>query len=158
MSHGIKHLVRCRCVLQQFKRLPEPPQHMFTVFSVINDDDTVNVSYAQCNNCGIVHKITDICTSEIINGKEDLPSMLTIDDYSAGMPQKLVDILMKNSADLASWAAANFIYDNKRWGEFVVLQLESDNGTQQGKYVQILGESLFKVNTFTRSEYAKEKC
>lgn len=128
---------------------------MFTVFSIINDDDTVNVSYAQCNNCGVIHKIVDICKSEIMSGKEDMPTLMTVDDYKASLPEKLVDILSKNNADLASWEAANFIYENKRWGEFVVMTIESDNGTQQGKYVQILGDSLFKVNVFTRNEFVK---
>ena len=155
MPHGTKHLIRCRCVLPQFKRLHEPPPHMFTVFSIINDDDTVNVSYAQCNNCGVIHKIVDICRSEIMSGKEDMPTLMTVDDYKASLPEKLVDILSKNNADLASWEAANFIYENKRWGEFVVMTIESDNGTQQGKYVQILGDSLFKVNVFTRNEFIK---
>jgi hypothetical protein len=64
MDKGVKHLVRCRCILPQFKDKPNPPAHQFAVFSVLDDQDVLKVGFAQCNNCGIVHKVTDICLSE----------------------------------------------------------------------------------------------
>jgi len=50
---------------------------------------------------------------------------------------------------------ASFIYENKKWGEIVVLTADTDSGTRHGKYVQIIGENLFKVNVFSREEYVK---
>jgi hypothetical protein len=155
MPTGQRHLITCRCILQQFKRLSNPPQHQFTVFSVIDDSDCVVPSYAQCNNCGIVHRIIDLCKSEIVPGKESMQSIVTIGDIEASLPEKLALILRSNDADLSSWLAAQFVYENKRWGEFVVLTTDTDGDSKQGKYVRILGEQLFKVESYVRDEVVK---
>lgn len=152
---GMKHMVRCRCVMPQFKRLPEPPVHQFVVFSIV-EDDKVLPKFVQCNNCGIIHKIVDMCKSEIIKTRESMGSLMTLEDVQAGMHKDLSTILQSNGADLPSWEAARFIYDNKRWGEIVVLNTDAEEGTRQGKYLQIIGENLFKVNSFSREEIAKE--
>jgi hypothetical protein len=135
--------------------LPEPPVHQFIVFSVVDESDRTQIKFAQCNNCGVIHKVTDICKSEVILNKEDMGSILTIEDIKSSMPARLVSILELNDADLPTWEAANFIFENKKWGEFVVLSTDFDSGVRQGKYVQILGESMFKVSSFTREEFAK---
>ena len=80
---------------------------------------------------------------------------MKIEDIKLGLPQNLANILETNSADLATWELANFIYENKKWGELVVLTADTDSGTRHGKYVQIIGENLFKVNVFSREEYVK---
>jgi hypothetical protein len=149
---GQKHLVKCRCVLPQYKSIPNPPQHHFTVFSVINDDDEVNVKYAQCNNCGIIHKVADICKSEILSGKEAMSSIIKIEDIRLSLPPNLADILERNGAELPSWEQAQFVLEKKMWGEFVILAQEEEAGVRQGKYVRILSETFFKVESFTREE------
>jgi hypothetical protein len=155
MVTGLKHLVTCRCVLPQFKRRVDPPQHMFTVFSVIEDDGNVKPKFTQCNNCGIIHKVTEINKSEIISGKEDMSSITSVDDIKVSMPQRLAALLEANDVDLPTWELAQFIYDNERWGEFVVLTTDEEDGTREGKYVRILGKDMFKVETFTREEVAR---
>jgi hypothetical protein len=141
--------------MPQFKNMQNPPPHQFVTFSVIDDNDRVQHKFAQCNNCGVIHKITDICKSEILSSKEDMGSILKIDDIKPGMPPNLSKILEINDADLPSWEYANFIFENKLWGNFVVLTSDVEQGTRHGKYVQILGENLFKVNTFSREEIVK---
>lgn len=152
--NGTKHLIRCRCVLPQFKKMADPPVHQFVAFSVINDDDIVVPKFVQCNNCGILHKVVDICKSEIVQ-RESMDSLVTIDDIRTALPENLSKILDMNKVDIATWEAAQFIYENKRWGEFVVLTSDVESGTRQGKYLRILGENMFKVDAFTREEYAK---
>lgn len=154
MLNGVKHLITCRCVLPQFKRRPNPPQHQFVVFSVINDDDTVKMKFVQCNNCGIVHKVTEVNRSEVVS-RESMGSLSTIDDIKVGLPTNLATVLEANSADLPTWENAQFIYENKRWGSFVVLATDEEEGLRQGKYVMILGENLIKVETFAREEIVK---
>ena len=149
---GQKHLVKCRCVLPQFKGRVDPPVHHFVVFSVINENDSVKTKYAQCNNCGAVHKVTDICTSEIIANKESMASIVDVNDIKASLPSNLVNILERNNADLPSWENAAFILENKQWGEIVVLNQEEEAGTRQGKYVQIMSDTFFKIETFGREE------
>lgn len=155
MPTGTKHLIRCRCVMPQFKQLHEPPVHQFIVFSVINDDDTFQVKFAQCNNCGVIHKVVDACKSEIIQSRETMGSLIRIEDIKPSLPANLVSILENNAADLPTWEAAAFIYENKQWGNYTVLNTDSDSGVRQGKYLQILGDNLFKVNTFIREEFVK---
>lgn len=155
MPTGTKHLIRCRCVMPQFKQLHEPPVHQFIVFSVINDDDTFQVKFAQCNNCGVIHKVVDACKSEIIQSRETMGSLIRIEDIKPSLPANLVSILENNAADLPTWEAAAFIYENKQWGNYTVLNTDSDSGIRQGKYLQILGDNLFKVNTFIREEFVK---
>lgn len=157
MSTGIKHLVSCRCVLPQFKTLNDPPRHQFVVFSIVDDSDRTQVKFAQCNNCGVIHKVTDVCKSEILSNREDMGTLMTIDEIKLGLPKNLASILEMNNADLPTWELASFIYENKRWGEVAVLTTDSESGVRSGKYIQILGESLFKVNSFSREEYAKRE-
>lgn len=149
--------MKCRCVLPQFKNRQNPPPHHFMVFSVIKDDENVIVKHAQCNNCGLIHKVVDICTSEIITGKESSASVLNIDEVKMGLPKNLSDILERSNVDLSTWELARFIVENKRWGEVVILSHEEEAGVRHGKYLIVLGENLYKVDNFTREEVASEK-
>jgi hypothetical protein len=155
MPTGQKHLIKCRCVLPQFKQSSSPPNHQFVVFSVINDDGTVKVKHVQCNNCGIVHKVIDICTSQILPGKETMSSIITIDDIRCSLSANIANVLDINYADIATWEAVQFIIENKNWGDFAVLSSEVDSDVKQGKYIRVLGENLFKVDSFSREEFIK---
>lgn len=152
MQQGQKHLVKCRCVLSQFKSMEDPPTHQFIVFSGIGDDGNVVPKFSQCNNCGVIHKVVDICKSEIMKDKEHLSSLLTIDDVRGSIHPNLATILDKNNADLATWEACQYIVENKQWGLPVMLASDTEEGLKVGKYVRILGESLFKVESYTRAE------
>lgn len=147
---GQKHLVKCRCCLPQFKSLENPPAHQFPVFSVI-EGDSFKQSYAQCNNCGVIHKVVDICVSEIQVGKEHMNSLIKLEDLKHSVHPNFSAILENNNADLPTWQALAFIVDNKRWGDFVVLSKDTEGDEIHGKYIRILGESLCKVESFIRS-------
>lgn len=142
----------CRCVLPQFKGLSDPPKHQFLVFSVINDDDKVVSKHVQCNNCGLIHKVVDICKSNIIAGKEAMSSIVQIDEMRSSLPPNLVNILERNNVDITGWEQAQFILENKAWGDFVILAAEEESGSRHGKYVRIMSESFFKVENFSRDE------
>jgi len=141
-------------VLPQYKGIVNPPAHQFIVFSVVDDKDVVKIKYSQCNNCGIIHKVTDICTSEIISGKEAMSSIVKVEDIKISLPPNLSDILDRNNVDIATWEQAQFILENKQWGNFVILAQEEEAGTRQGKYVRIMSETFFKVESFSREEVA----
>lgn len=155
MPTGIKHVVKCRCVMTQFKRATNPPIHQFTVFSIIDDDDNVQQKFAQCNNCGVIHKIVDVCKSEIIQQKEHMNSLMSISDLQTSMPTRLSEILETNKCDIATWEFAQFILENKQWDRFVVLSSDIEDNLRQGKILRILGENLFKIDSFTREEVIK---
>jgi len=149
MASGHKHLVSCRCSLPQFKNMDDPPFHKFIVFSVIDDNENIASSYAQCNNCGVIHRITDICRSEIVN-REDLMTLPSIDDVRLGMNDQLAATLDRYKADLPTWQAVQYIIDNERWGDFVTLTSDELEGERQVKYIQILGRNIFKIKTHTQ--------
>lgn len=155
MKIGQKHLIKCRCVLQQFKRQDEPPSHQFVVFSIIDENGDVVPKLAQCNNCNVIHRVTDLTRSEVVFGKEVAASIVTIDDVRGSLPENLAKILETNQADLPTWEATQFAYENKQWGQFIVMTTEADGVMRQGKYVKILGENMFKVEPFERDEVFK---
>lgn len=152
MDKGTKHLIKCRCILPQFKGKPDASLHQFIVFSVLDDQDVMKVRFAQCNNCGVIHKVTDVCTSEIMPGREHMDSILTIDEMKSSMPDQLTSLLETHSADMATWEQAKWILDNECWGDFVILSSETVDGTKQGKFVRIIGEKLFKIDSFARDD------
>ena len=152
MLPGQKHLVKCRCILSQFKKQDSPPFHQFVVFSGVDDEGNVVQKYSQCNNCGVIHRIVDICTSQIVDGKEHMNSLVTIDDIRCSIHANLASILDKNNCDIPTWEACQYILENKQWGQHVVLTSDLNSELKSGKYVRILGDSLFKVEGFERSE------
>lgn len=155
MLKGIKHLIKCRCVLTQYRGVQDPPRHQFVVFSVYDEStDSVQVKHAQCNNCGLVHKVVDLCKSEFLN-KEDLQTLTSVSDIRDSIPESLRNVLDRNNADLPTWEAVSFAHHNKHWGDIIVITSDYDSGTRYGKYVQLLGENLFKVESFSREEIAK---
>lgn len=130
-------------------------QHQFTVFSVIEDDDTVRQKLAQCPNCGVIHKVIDITKSDIISGKDTSQAITQVADVKVSVPQNAAALLEANNADLPTWEAVRFIFDNEKWGEFVVLSSERDGDSRQGKYVQIMNKDVIRVETFSREEVTK---
>lgn len=152
-TFGQKHLVKCRCVLPQLKNLndPEKRQHRFLVFSEIVDD-VVKQKYAQCNNCGLIHKVIDICSSEIMQGKEAMSTITTIDDLRLGLNANLSSILDRHQCDLPTWEQTSYIMENKLWGDIVILSNEVEGNNKIIKFIRILGETLFKVDSYTRTE------
>lgn len=150
--YGIKHLITCRCILSQFRALAEPPTHKFIVFSVMNPEtDSIVVSYAQCNNCGIVHKITDVCKSTIVKGKEQLSSIPSISDIKLEIPESLSDVLESYNADISIWQHAQFILRAQKWGESIIIQREETDDGVHGKILTFLGSNKFRMESFQES-------
>ena len=77
---GQKHLVECHCVLPQFRLNTTVLYHKFVVYSEFNSDGSVITKYAQCNNCGVIHRVFDIAKSEILMGNENNISIIGIED------------------------------------------------------------------------------
>lgn len=140
-----RHLVRCRCVLTQFKRMDDPPSYEFVVFSEIVDGN-VQVKLASCPNCGIIHKVVDLCTSEILN-RDDSRTVASIEDIKVSLPSSVCALLEKHEVDVSVWEHARWIIENQKWGSFVVLEQEKVQGGRNSKIMIILGNSLVRVET-----------
>lgn len=149
---GQKHLIECHCILPQFKNSRNPVYHKFTVFSIIDDSDTIVPKIVNCNNCGVSHKVIDICKSVINTGREDSRSTRTIDDISISMQDDLKKVLTSYSCDLATWEHAEFIVENSKWGEFIVLSRESTDEGVEGKVLRFESENRYKIEPFLQRD------
>jgi hypothetical protein len=87
-----------------------------------------------------------------MQGKENLSSLVTIDDVKQSIPERLQSILEAHNCDLATYENVSWIIENQLWGNFVVLTSDVIDGLRQGKMVRIISESLYKVDTFTFEE------
>ena len=151
---GVKHIIQCRCILPTLKNRPDPPLHQFVVFSVLNDRDVVDEKYAQCNNCGIVHKIIDLCKSEIVHNKEELRSALTIEDIKFTLPDGVTNILEIYDCDIATYEHVKFMYDFNIKDEFTILTKETDaTGTRvEGKILRYKEGKTFSIEPFSSQD------
>lgn len=145
--NGVRHFVRCRCFL---------PRHhdffQFPVFSIVDGND-VKVKFAQCPNCGIVHRVHEIGKSTIMNGKEHMGSILTVSDVRLSVDQRLSTIMEQHEIDdVSAWEELKFIIDHERWGEFVVLSREREGNDVNVKILRILNRTMCVVDVETRSD------
>lgn len=143
----ITHLVECTCILPQYINHEKPVFHKFPVFSII-DNDVVVEKYAQCTFCGVIHHVTDICRSEIVYGKEDSNNVLTKDDIALTLPEKLVKLLNDYDCGVHTWEHVQFILNEKRWGEHVILTRDVIDGRLSGKFLTIFGEDKYGLSTY----------
>ena len=149
---GVKHILECHCILPQYRERKEPVYHKFVVFSEIDDSDTVIASNVQCNNCGTVHKIYDICKSEIVAGKDESASVEKKEDVALSLPSQLVGLLETYNLEVCDYQMARHIIENKSWGETIVLSFENEGDKSSGKVIKFLAEDRFRVESFSRQE------
>tara|TARA_R110002110_G_scaffold405960_1_gene625429 strand:- start:264 stop:728 length:465 start_codon:yes stop_codon:yes gene_type:complete len=150
--NGTKHIVECHCILPQYRDRKNPVYHKFVVFSEIDDSDTVVPSNAQCNNCGTVHKIYDICKSEIVAGKDESASVEKIRDVSISLPDQVIELLESYNMDICDYQMARFILENKKWDSVLTLGTDSEDGQTTGKILRFLKDNRFRVESFSRQE------
>jgi hypothetical protein len=147
---GVRHLIECHCVLPQFKNTTPTVYHKFVVFSII-EDDVVQKKLAQCNNCGIIHKVTDFCKSEIVHGAEESSSIRQIDDVKLGLPGRLVDFLVQQSLDISTWEWIEYLLDHKLEYE-VVIKKDQKGDLTNLKILHLKEDGSFKVKNETRQD------
>ena len=147
MKNGIKHNIQCLCVLPQFRKRADPPFHEFVVFSVIDESDTMEEKYAQCNNCGVIHRITDVCKSEIATNRAEI-SFLTKKDISMMLPSPVSNMLENYQCDLPTWEHALFILNEEKWDDFIVLEKNSIDEGFEGKLLRFKSGPRYAVEPF----------
>ena len=147
---GVRHLIECHCTLPQYRNANPPVYHKFVVFSVL-DEDAIQKKLVQCNNCGIIHKVVDLCKTEIAHGMEEGQSLRSIEDIKIGIPDKMVNFLIQQNADISTWEYVEFILDNKQEKE-VILKKEQKDDLTQLKILHIKEDGTFKVKNETRQD------
>ena len=145
---SIKHTIQCHCVLPQYKNRPEPVFHKFIAFGIIDESDTLISKFVKCNNCGAVHKVFDICKSEICIGKEDSSAVIEIADIQMMLPEDIVSILDSYDRELPDYEHALFIMQNKKYDEKVKLSFEAMETEVVGKYLTFQSGGKAMIETF----------
>ncbi len=146
---GIKHLIQCHCILPQYRNTKDPVFHKFSVFSLIDKSDTVIVKYAECNNCGAAHKIYDLCKSEIVVGKDEVRTQLSIEDFKHSLPDSLYELLLQYSKELSDFEYTQYVIDNEVWDSHLVLTREEIDGHAQGKTLRFIDKEKFRIESYT---------
>ncbi len=133
------------------KNKPDPPLHKFVVFSVQQNDKIVE-KLSTCNNCGVVHRVYEVCKSEILNNFEGTKSSLTIEDISIMLPASVSEIMKTYERELPDYEHIRFILDEDKKDEFIVLSQEFNDGRKTGKVLKYKGKGKFEIEPFSRSE------
>lgn len=140
MKDFIIHQINCNCILQ----IKGNPTFKFKVFSII-DNDKVQQKFVICPNCGIVHKVIEIGKSTIIKNKEDLKSIVKIDDIKKSLNKKFIDVLEENNCDITIWEQVKFIVENELWGKYVYIANDYIDDINILKAMKIIGNSIFTI-------------
>ena len=146
--NGIKHLIECQCILPQYKKREDPPFHRFVVFSMVEDSGAVVEKYSQCNNCGIVHRVFDICKSDISVGTESLNSMISKEDLKLMLPTNITEILDSYNCEVYDWEYAHFLINENKVGGRIIISREEIDGKAQGKMLVYKGSNSFTIEPF----------
>ena len=149
MKRGFKHLIECHCFLPQYRNCAEPVYHRFIVFSEIDDDDNVVHKRAQCNNCGVIHRIIDIGKSEIDSGRDTSAALVSISDVKLSLPANISSLLESYNADIARWEEAAWIIDNHMWGSHITLTAEEKGQSIEGKCLKFVGPDSVKIEPYS---------
>lgn len=150
-KRGLKHLIKCRCILPTLKSTKDAPLHGFVVFSE-EHDSIFQEKYVTCNNCGVVHKVTGYCSSNIINNFEGTLSSLTKEDIRLSLNAGVVNILETYNCELPDYEHIKFMTENDT-KDFIVLSREFNDGRNSGKILKHKGNGKFEIEPFSIREF-----
>ena len=141
----------CTSTIQEYYRTLL--YHKFIVFSIIDDSNTVIPKYAQCNNCGVIHKVFDMCKSEILAGKDETAAIITKEDARSSLPDQLIEVLDSYAVDVPFYEEAMFILENKKWGSTMILTKEMIEDELVGKRLMFTSPNKYKIENFIQKVY-----
>ena len=148
---GTKHLIQCHCVLPQFRKLKDPVFHKFVVYSKFKEDgdgQEIEERLARCNNCDAVHRIIDLCRSEIVVKIEETDTIVDIEEIKFGLPEKLVKLLEKNNCDTSTYESIDHIFEKEAWNSQVVISRQTVNNEKiHVKIIEIKSEDKFRIKS-----------
>lgn len=155
MLNYIKHLIECHCTLKIYENKTKPIYHKFVVFSELTNEDTIVEKFVLCNNCDIIHRVYEICKSEIMWGKEGLRSLVvTKEDIKFNLESdysKIVDLLEKHDNEVADWEYADYLIENNLEGNIVLEKKEiSDIINYKILYIK---DKSFKIKNQSTQRY-----
>jgi len=145
---GVKHLIECHCTLKIYEGKENHLFHKFPVYTCFDENKKPIEQIHQCNNCATLHKVIDICRSEIIrSGKDQNIASINIDDISLQLETRLSNVLRRYDCDISTWEIVLDIVDKQAWGYPVIVSRELIEGSYHVKVLKITSESKFKIFT-----------
>lgn len=152
---GQKHLIECKCVLPQFQNKKPVVYHCFVVFSELDEDMNVLEHYEICNNCQAVHKIIDLCKSEVVPTnllEEEKIQVLEEDYYKKRLSAGIVGALDSNQVELATWKEVYYHFSNGNWGKEIIIKRDDDGDDVVVKVIKVYDRKTFKVEQYTHKK------
>tara|TARA_B100000214_G_scaffold116884_1_gene82544 strand:- start:634 stop:1041 length:408 start_codon:yes stop_codon:yes gene_type:complete len=132
--------------------MKDPVFHKFVVFSLIDESGDVIPKIAKCNNCGVLHKVTDFCKSEIVYGIDESFATLNIVDISWNIPENIKEVLETHRCDIATWEQVSDIISSKEWGNFSVIAKKEISGSTQIKLLFIEENNKYRIESHLRKD------
>tara|TARA_A100001515_G_C4552778_1_gene204020 strand:+ start:325 stop:819 length:495 start_codon:yes stop_codon:yes gene_type:complete len=145
---GIKHLIECHCTLKVYQGREDHLYHKFPVYSKFDKNNKLISKLVQCNNCQTVHKVYDICKSDILrSGKDELGCVVTQDDISYQLPDRIGNILRKHECDISTWEHVLDLYEEESFNSDIVLKRDIVEGKYQLKILKLVDKDRIKIFT-----------
>lgn len=113
MIDHICHVLECQCILPIYSKVEKPVFHQFIVFSKYNNN-SLEEKYVECNNCGVIHQVTNCNKSNILSDTTNYKSLVVNkEDLSYSLPSKYLDFLTKKEVEeIYIWEKINFLLEN----------------------------------------------
>ena len=147
---GFRHLVQCHCVLPQFRKSSPVIFHKFPVFSIVDDNDSIEAKFVQCENCNVIHKVVDFCKSEIAIGKDESDTIVSIVDIKISLSENIIGVLERHNCHVSVWENVKFIFETELWGEYVKLGESIEESDISHKLLYIDGYDKARIQTEVR--------
>ena len=158
MIDYICHTIECQCVLPIYGKIEKPVYHQFIVFNKIVDD-ILDEKYVECNNCGIIHKITKTNKSSIISDTTNYKNLvITKEDLSFNLPSNYLDFLTKKKVEeIYIWEKINFLLENNI-SEKVLFSKSKVENYLICEFIEVIDKNNFKLSKekFQRDLYNEQ--
>jgi hypothetical protein len=143
---GIKHLIECHCTLKIYEGSDDHVYHKFPVYSKLDMSGKVIQKLIQCNHCQTIHKVYDICKSDIVrSGKDDHKTSIDREDIACQISDKISSLLRRYDCDISTWEQILDYCDNKYWNKKIVLNRELIEGKYHVKIMTLMSEEKVKI-------------
>ena len=149
---GIKHHIECHCVLPQYRNVKRPIYFGFNAFSEMDEGNSVCLKFLQCPNCGVIHRVYDLCKSEILAGKDESAIVRSLSDVKLSIPENFVELLETHNCEFADYEKLEFILDNELWTDRVLLSMDFDENNRIGKMLTFSNKGKPRVEPFMSKE------
>ena len=149
---GLKHYIECHCVLPQYRNVKKPIYFGFNAFSEVDEGNNVKLKFIQCPNCGVIHKVYDICKSEILAGKDESAIIRNLSDVKLLIPEHFVQLLETNNCEFADYEKLEFIISNEFWSERILLSTDFEENNRVGKMLTFSSKGKPRVEPFMSKE------